>query len=176
MADPPRLSWVDAEPAILARERQAMSESCPDMQWSDSLEWPQGRVGVGWQGLAPAWGAERPKPPGVEALLAGRRLLVRAIYPEGFPMVPPDVYPIDPEVPRDRRTQSRWHVNGDGSLCTVQAAEDWQPTDTAADLIRKASCWFVEYLLIEAGELDRMTERGIFTDTTVDALLAAKYG
>jgi hypothetical protein len=176
MANLARVRWVDAEPQVAAREREAMSKRCQDMLWSDSLEWPQGRVGVGWEGLAPAWGANRTQPPGVEGLLAGRRLLLRAIYPEAFPMVPPDLYPIDPEVPRDRRTQNRWHVNGDGSLCTVQAAEDWQPTDTAADLVRKASCWFIEYLLVDAGELDRMTERGIFTDTTLDALLAAKYG
>jgi hypothetical protein len=52
-------------------------------------------------------------------------------------MVPPDLYPLDPDVPIDRRTQNRWHVNGDGSLCTVQAAEDWQPDCTAADLVRK---------------------------------------
>ena len=72
----------------------------------------------------------------------------------------------------DRRTQNRWHVNGDGSLCTVQAAEDWQPRHTAADLVRKASCWLVEYLLVDAGDLDAMTKRGIYSDESVDALLA----
>lgn len=171
-----RISWVDAEPQALVRERKAMAERCPGMQWNDSLEWPQGRLGAGWEGLTPAWGADRPQPAGVDRLLGDRRLRLRVIYPEAFPMVPPDLYPLDPEVPWDRRTQNRWHVNGDGSLCTVQAAEDWQPEHTAADLVRKASCWFIEYLLVDGGELDRMTERGIFSDMSVDALLAAKYG
>ena len=42
-------------------------------------------------------------------------------------MVAPDLYPLDPDVPIERRTQHRWHVNGDGSLCLMQAADDWQP-------------------------------------------------
>jgi hypothetical protein len=145
------------------------------MVWHHALEWPRGRVGTGWEGLTPAWGAQRPEPAGVKELLAGRRLRLRVLYPEGFPMVPPDLYPLDPDVPIDRRTQNRWHVNGDGSLCTVQAAEDWQPENTAADLVRKASCWFVEYLLVDAGDLDSMTQRGIYSDESVDALLASKF-
>jgi len=175
MKERPRIAWVEAEHARVEREHVAMRAHCPDMVWHDRLEWPNGRVGAGWEGLAPVWGAERAQPAGVEELLAGRRLRLRALYPEGFPMVPPDLYPLDPEVPIDRRTQSRWHVNGDGSLCTVQAAEDWQPEHSAADLVRKASCWFVEYLLVEGRDLDAMTQRGIYSDTTVDALLAAKF-
>jgi hypothetical protein len=175
MNDRPRTSWIEAETTRLEAERAAMATHCPDMVWRDVLEWPTRRVGAGWEGHAPAWGAPRPEPAGVEELLAGRRLHLRVLYPEGFPMVPPDLYPLDPDVPIDRRTQNRWHVNGDGSLCTVQAAEDWQPANTAADLVRKASCWFVEYLLVDAGDLDAMTKRGIYSDESVDALLAAKF-
>lgn len=175
MNDRPRVSWVDAEATCLEAERAAMATHCPDMVWRDAMEWPRGRTGAGWEGLAPAWGAERPQPAGVEELLADRRLHLRVLYPEGFPMVPPDLYPLDPDVPIDRRTQSRWHVNGDGSLCTVQAAEDWQPSGTAADLVRKASCWFIEYLLVDAGDLDVMTQRGIYSDVSVDALLASRF-
>lgn len=175
MPDRPRISWVDAEAARLAQEREAMATHCPGMAWRGELEWPRGRRGVGWVGLAPGWGADRPRPDGVEQLLAGRQLRLRVIYPEGFPMVPPDLYPLDPDVPLDRRTQNRWHVNGDGSLCTVQAADDWQPEYTAADLVRKASCWFVEYLLVDGGDLDAMTQRGIYVGTDLDAMLAAKF-
>jgi hypothetical protein len=57
----------------------------------------------------------------------------------------------------------------------VQAAEDWQPDGTAAHLVHKASCWFVEYLLVDAGDLNAMTQRGIYSDESVDALLASKF-
>lgn len=87
-------------------------------------------------------------------------------------MVPPDLYPLDPDVPAHRRTMNRWHVNGDGSLCLMQAADDWQPTDTAADLVAKASGWFIEYLLVDGGDLDAMTQRGVYLNTEIDALLA----
>ena len=175
MNDRAKITWFEAEPGRLETERAAMATHCPDMVWHGGLEWPRGRIGSGWEGRAPVWGAERPQPAGVDELLAGRRLHVRVLYPEGFPMVPPDLYPVEPDVPIDRRTQNRWHVNGDGSLCTVQAAEDWHPDDTAADLVRKASCWFVEYVLVDGGDLDAMTRRGIYIDESVDALLAAKF-
>lgn len=171
----PRISWVRAEAARVKAEREAMADHCPDMQWHDALEWPRGRIGSGWEGLAPTWGGQRPQPAGVDELLDGRRLRLRVLYPEGFPMVPPDLYPLDPDVPIGHRTQNRWHVNGDGSLCTVQGAEDWQPEHTAADLVRKASCWYIEYLLVDGDDLDAMTERGIYSDESVDALLAAKF-
>lgn len=175
VAERPRTSWLEAEPARLDAERAAMEHACPDMRWADELRWPNGRVGAGWEGHAPEWGGERAQPSGVERLLDGRRLRLCAIYPEGFPMVPPELYPIDPEVPMDRRTQHRWHVNGDGSICLMQAAEDWLPTDTAADLVLKASGWFIEYLLVEDNDLDHMTERGVGVSGEIDALLAAKF-
>jgi hypothetical protein len=92
------------------------------------------------------------------------------------PTVAPDLYPIDPEVPIDRRTQHKWHVNGDGSLCLMQAADVWQPENTAADLVRKAAGWYIEYLLVDGGDLDHMTERGIYISDEIDALLEAKFG
>jgi hypothetical protein len=171
----PRQSWVDAEPAIVERERRAMTQRCPEMTWRDKLQWPDGRIGAGWEGLAPAWGADREQPSGVDELLNGRRLSLRVLYPEAFPMTAPDLYPIEPEVPLDRRTEHRWHVNGDGSLCLMQAADDWQPTDTAADLVCKASGWFIEYLLVDDGALDAMETRGIYVNTSLDALLAARF-
>jgi hypothetical protein len=152
LAERSRVSWLDAEPARLATERSAM-ERCPDMTWMDELDWPNGRTGSGWVGFAPSWGGERPEPVGVARLLADRRLGVRVLYPEGFPMVPPDLYPAEPRVPPERRTLHRWHLNGDGSLCLLRAAEDWQATDTAADLVLKAAGWFIEYLLVDAGDL-----------------------
>jgi hypothetical protein len=175
-ADLPRISWIEAEAARVQREQAEMQRRAPDMQWRTDLAWADGRIGAGWEGLAPAWGSDRPEPPGVSNLLNGRRLRVRVICPEAFPMVAPDLYPLDPEVPIDRRTQHKWHVNGDGSLCLMQAAGDWQPENTATDLIRKAAGWYIEYLLVDDGDLDRMTERGIYVSNEIDALLAAKFG
>lgn len=173
-AERPRTSWLEAEPARAAVERAAMAV-CPDMRWMDELDWPDGRTGAGWEGLALAWGGDRQRPPGVDRLLDNRRLRLRAIYPEGFPMVPPGLFPIDPSVPMERRTLHRWHMNGDGSICLMQAAEDWQATDTAAELVLKASGWFIEYLLVENGDLAHMTERGVGSSGEIDALLAAKF-
>ena len=56
-----------------------------------------------------------------------------------------------------------------------QRTEDWRPTDTAADLVLKASGWFIEYLLIENNDLEHMTDRGVGSSDEIDALLAAKF-
>ena len=90
-------------------------------------------------------------------------------------MTAPRLYPREPRVPMERWTQHRWHVNGDGSLCLMQSADDWQPTDVAASLVSKAAGWFIEYLLIEQGDLASMTVRGIYVSSEVDALLAARF-
>lgn len=174
--DLPRISWIDAEAPRVQLERAEMQRWAPDMQWRTDLTWPDGRVGAGWEGLAPAWGADRPEPAGVANLLHGERLRLKIICPEAFPMVPPDLYPIDPKVPIERRTQHEWHVNGDGSLCLMQAADDWQPENMAVELVRKAAGWYIEYRLVDGNDLDRMTERGIYVSEEIDALLAAKFG
>jgi hypothetical protein len=174
--DLPRLSWIAAEAARVQHEQAEMQRWAPDMGWRTDLTWPDGRTGAGWEGLVPAWGADRPEPLGVSNLLHGRRLRLKVVCPEAFPMVAPDLYPLDPAVPIDRRTQHRWHVNGDGSLCLMQAADFWQPENTAADLVRKAAGWHIEYLLVDDGDLHQMTERGVYIDDELDALLAAKFG
>jgi hypothetical protein len=172
MSDRTPISWVEAEPERMAAERGAMAVTAPDLTWRDDLLWPGGRLAYGWLGQAPVWAADRPKPPGIDELLDGRRLEVAVLYPEAFPAVPPALFPQDPKIPLERRTQHRWHVNGDGSLCLMQTVDDWQLTATAADLVRKASGWFIEYLLVDREEVEAMTERGIFLDTSLDDMLA----
>jgi len=171
MSDRTPISWPSAEPGLVDRERRAMAEHAPDMQWRDDLVW-RSRPMVGWEGRVPAWGGDRTQPPGVEELLAGRRLELRVFYPEAFPAVPAILEPVEPDVPLERRTLNQWHVNGDGSLCLMQAADDWNLTDRAADLVRKASGWFIEYLLVDGGKIERMTQRGVLVDTSLDARLA----
>jgi hypothetical protein len=57
---------------------------------------------------------------------------------------------------------------GDGSLCLLQTADLWTGRETAADLVIKASGWFVEYLLMEAGAIERMTLSGLNADISLD--------
>ena len=165
-------SWVLAEPRVVEREVEAMRLHAPDMSWVDDLVWLNGRRASGWDGLAPPWGANRDPPTGLDELLGGRRLHLYVYYPEAFPAVAPVLSPVDPDPPLARRTDHRWHVNDDGTLCLTQAAADWNPTDTAADLVRKASGWLIEYLLMEAGDIEEMTERGIFEDMSCDEIIS----
>ncbi len=171
MSDRTPISWTDAEPGLVDREQQAMAEHAPEMVWRADLRW-RNRPMAGWKGHAPVWAGDREKPPGVDELLNGRRLEVRVFYPEAFPAVPAILEPVEPDVPLERRTLNQWHVNGNGSLCLMQAADDWDLTDTAADLVRKASGWFIEYLLADAGKTEQMTQQGVLVDTSLDAKLA----
>ena len=172
MVEGPKIAWAEVEPEVLKRERDEMERYAPDMVFADDLIWRDDRRALGWVGQAPAWGGDRDKPVGVDELLGGRRLRLIVVYTEAFPLVPARLLPTDPEVPPERRTMHKWHVNGDGSLCLMQSALDWSPSDTAADLVRKASGWFVEYLLVEAGKAESMTERGIFDDRSLDSAIA----
>jgi hypothetical protein len=162
MAEWPRQSWLEAEPARAAREQSAMSAVAPELEWIDD--------GGGWEGLAPIWPFERPPPEELDAFLAGRRLRIRVEYLEGFPMAAPRIVPIDPEPDPRVRTQHDWHVNGDGTVCLFQSASDWTGRDTAADLVVKSAGWFLEYVLLEAGLIDRMTTNGIVSDPVHDHL------
>jgi hypothetical protein len=159
----PRQSWLDAEPDRLRQEREEMGRVAPEMEWLEDD--PAG----GWEGLAPVWPFERPAPRGLDELLGRLRLRLRVVYAQGYPMVEPKVFPLDPDPPRDRRILHSWHLNGDGSLCLLQNAADWTGRDTAADLVAKASGWFIEYLLMERGLIETMTESGIHSDDSLDA-------
>jgi hypothetical protein len=54
----------------------------------------------------------------------------------------------------------------------MQAADDWNPTDTAADLIVKAAGWYLEFQLMSRGIVRAMSERGIVHDNSLDHLLS----
>ena len=163
--DWPRQSWLEAEPARLAREQDTMAELAPEMVWLPDL--PAG----GWEGLAPAWPAPRSAPDGLERLLAGRQLNVGVYYTQAFPSVEPRLVPLDPEPPLERRILHSWHLNGDGTLCLLRTADLWTGRETAADLVVKASGWFIEYLLMEREAIDRMSENGIYDDDSRDEII-----
>lgn len=160
----------------LERERDSMRALTDELTWHEDLE-HRGRRWAGWAGLAPVWAAEREQPPGLTELLDDRRLRVAVLYPEGFPMIAPYVVPLDDAgeslVPPVYRTMHEWHVMGDGSLCLLQTATDWHPGHTAAELVVEAAGWFAEYLLMQDGKMERMTELGIGTDTSLDEIIAS---
>jgi hypothetical protein len=164
VADWPRESWLDAEPTRAEREREEMTRVAPEMVW---LDVPAG----GWVGCAPRWPFPRGEPAGLETLLEGQQLRLAVQYSEGFPMVEPKLYPLEPDPPRERRILHSWHLMGDGGLCLLQTADLWTGRDSAADLVVKASGWFIEYRLMERGLIERMTESGIYSDATLDPLI-----
>lgn len=130
----------------------------PEFEWT----------GAGWRGVAPMWPFERPAPLHLEAFLADRRFELEVVYLESFPMVAPRFVPLDPEPDLFVRTMHEWHVNGDGSLCLFQNSTDWDPWSTAADLVPKASGWFLEYLLLKDERIEHMTVSGIVADDSLD--------
>src|SRR4051812_27769884 len=120
------ISWMEAHPRVLEREREAMAVVAPDLAWID-----EGTFG-GWEGLAPVWPFNRPQPrPGLDNLVELKRIKVRVAYFQAHPAVAPLVYPLDPVPPRDHRLRHDWHVNGDGSLCLLGSATQWHASDTA---------------------------------------------
>ena len=166
MAD--AISWAQAEPRRFAAELANMATAAPAMQWNE---------GRGcWEGTLPAWPFSRPAPEGLYGFLDGRRFEVRVEYSPAFPMVAPRFVPVDPEPDLFVRSQHDWHVNGDGSLCLLQSASDWDGTGCAAQLVAKAAAWFLEYLLMERGLIDKMTEVGIVNDDSRDRLFATEQG
>jgi hypothetical protein len=164
------IRWFEAEPSRLEREREEMAACAPNLRW---IEWSADLSAGGFEGDAPAWPFDREQPePGLTRLLDGRRLSVRVQYLESFPAVEPKVWPLlDPPPDPLYRTQAAWHVNGDGSLCLLQTADMWTGRETAAGLVVKASGWFIEYLLMEANAVERMTLSGINSDTSLDEMI-----
>lgn len=161
--------WMDAEPHRLEQELAAMAALAPDLQWIDlSPELPAG----GWEGEIPKWPFERDQPePGLD-LLVPAPLAIRVQMKQSFPASPPKLWPLlDPPPDSVHRTQTTWHINGDGSLCLLQTADMWTGRDPAAELVTKAAGWFIEYRLMEEELVDAMTINGICSDPSRDDLI-----
>jgi ubiquitin-protein ligase len=162
-----RISWQEVEASRLAREKREMQDKASDLTWIErSDELPAG----GWEGEAPEWPMERPQPKGLGKLLGGRRLKVRVVYSEGFPMDPPRLIPLDPKPEFGQRFQHKLHLNADGSVCLIRLASDWTGEATAADLVEKASAWFIEWCAMEAGLITEMSN-GVYSDDYLDEKL-----
>ncbi len=154
------IAWWDADPARFAWELDNMDAAAPDLVWDHQLG--------GWIGHAPIWPFPRPASPGLETFTAGKRLHLALVPTSAHPATPPKAWPLDPEPTIDQCTRHRWHVNGDGSLCLFQRAVDWTGEEPCAEIAVKASGWFLEYLLVERGCVEAMTENGIVIDQVRD--------
>src|SRR6476620_11502024 len=119
-----------------------MVKRAPEMEWFDD---PGKGLGAGgFEGLAPEWPFQRPRPAGLRKLTGGRQLRLRVEYQQGFPAQPPRLMPLDPDPGTERRMMERFHINGDGSICLILHGSEWSSDDHAAALVEKASGWFIE--------------------------------
>ncbi|WP_099289417.1 hypothetical protein [Mycobacterium kansasii] len=156
-----RFEWWHHEPGRLDADRRQLHERFPDLTWS-------AQENGQWTGELPMWPFDREQPDGLDDLLDGRGLQVLVRCGQAYPAAPPHIVPLDPEPEIAERTQQRWHVNGDGTLCVFQSEAVWSPRATLVDVLLKAAGWRVEYALMKAGLIDTMTINGIVSDTALD--------
>lgn len=167
------ISWCEAEPARLRRDREDVGQHFPDLAFIEpggshgDLTLPHG----GWYGVLPIWPFERPHPTGVVELVGGRGLEMVLEYPAAYPMIAPTIYPLAPEPAFDERTQATWHVLPGGGLCLVQSAGGWIPEASVTELLLKAAGWRIEYALMKIGAIEKMSVAGMVSDSAQDALL-----
>lgn len=166
---PPAVLWMDDEPGRLERDTADVQEFAPDLAYvSPCSGLPHG----GWRGVLPLWPFERDAPEGLDALLGGIGLELVLVYSAAYPIIAPDIWPVTPEPTAMECTQAAWHVAPQGSLCLLQSQGQWQPQASITELLLKAAGWHIEYALMKAGAVDRMTTNGIVTDPSLDGLIA----
>ncbi|MFI6675230.1 hypothetical protein [Kribbella sp. NPDC050470] len=159
---------MDDEPKRLERDRREVEEFAPDLRFVEPRS--QRFLHGGWRGRLPLWPFERAEPDGLGRLLE-TGLEIEVVFSAAHPMVSPAIYPVMPEPEIEERTQAIWHVAPDGSLCLLQSQGQWQPEASITELLLKAAGWHVEYALMKAGVIDKMTERGIVDDDRLDGLI-----
>lgn len=160
--------WWRYDPARLQSDTAVIEREFPDLAPVD------GGAGLGWEGVLPLWPFARPAPAQFRSGVAG--LGLKLVFLESYPMSMPQVFPLGPEPEFLERTQHRWHVNGDGSLCLVQEQRAWTGRESIRDLLLKAAGWRLEYDLVRVGVYPSMSENGIVTDDRRDEAIAAYFG
>lgn len=160
------VTWWQCEPRRLARDQTEIADRFPGLTWH--------APGAGrWTGRLPRWPFVRSEPPELIELIGTGGLPVSVEYGHAYPMVPPRIYPLDPEPSIHERTEHTWHVMGDGSLCLLQEAAAWSGRDSIVGLLLKAAGWRVEYALMKTGMIETMTLCGIVENDQLDHLVAA---
>jgi hypothetical protein len=158
------VTWWQVEPRRLRRDQEDIAKRFPDLQW-------QAAGAGGWMGHLPRWPFIRPEPAGLLRVIGEKGLLAAVAYGHAYPMVAPTAVPVDPEPPIRARTDQRWHVMGDGSLCLLQDDATWTGRDSVVELLLKAAGWRVEFELMRRGLIEAMTVDGIVDDDQLDYLL-----
>lgn len=161
--------WFDWDPNRLRRDIDELASLAPSLAHCEPDQ--QLLANGGWIGALPLWPFERTAPTNLESLLP-RPMSVIITYPSAYPMLPPIVYPTNPEPALEEVSDTVWHVAPGGSLCLFQSEGMWDPAASIKDIVLKSSGWRIEYELMHRGSIDRMTERGIVTDTRLDELIA----
>lgn len=159
--------WWHHEPGRLDADRQAVQLEFPGLAWSIA---ENGQ----WSGHLPIWPFEREVPAGLAELLDGLGLEVVVRCGQAYPAAPPRVIPVRPEPKLLERTQSRWHVNGDGSLCLFRDEAMWTTRVGLRDVLLKACGWHIEYALMKAGRIESMTTIGIVHDPELDRVIGTQ--
>ncbi|MEW6663005.1 MAG: hypothetical protein ACOY9Y_01150 [Bacillota bacterium] len=85
-------------------------------------------------------------------------LQIRVICPEGYPVRPPDVFPISPEIPKEMWGH-KWHRWEVGKLCFVNPS-DWCVGYNIAEVIEKIEMWYFNFLAFKNGLIDKMPDVG----------------
>ncbi|WP_187270467.1 hypothetical protein [Microbacterium wangchenii] len=121
------------------------------------------------------WPFERPEPDGLRVLVPepGR---VRIEYRQAFPAVPPTIVCERPSPDISLRSFEAFHVLPNGGLCLLRGADQWTLMSRTSDLLLKASGWVIEYALLRAGAVERMTVSGIVEDSGLDACISTTAG
>lgn len=154
------ITWWRAEPRRLERDQTEITARFDDLVWNSDGDGT-------WTGVLPLWPFDRPEPPHLRTW-AGEGLRLTVAYNQANPMVEPSLHPLDPEPPPQEWTQTRWHVNGDGTLCLLQEHALWTGRDSLVDLLIKAAGWRLEYALMKYGAIQEMSRCGIVSDSRYD--------
>ncbi len=159
------ITWWKAEPRRLERDQSEITARFSGLVWNSD--------GAGtWTGVLPCWPFDRPQPPNLSAWVGEEGLRLTVAYNQAYPMVEPALHPLDPLPPPQEWTQTRWHVNGDGTLCLLQEHAWWTGRDSLIDLLLKAAGWRLEYALMRHGIIQEMSRCGIVSDNRHDHLFS----
>ena len=167
------LFWLQLDPERLERDRAEIEAFAPNLTYAEpGIDEETGLVfHGGWGGALPLWPFDRAEPPGLQDVTEGRGLNAVIAYPASYPMIAPRVHPIDPKPEAFEISQQVWHVAPGRTLCLLQSDGDWTPESSIVDLLLKAAGWRIEYALMKAKRIERMTISGIVDDPALDHLM-----
>lgn len=159
--------WFAQDAARLQRDKDEIGAFAPSLSFiAPGAELEEG----GWAGTLPLWPFDREAPAGVDVLVP-QGLEVVIEYTSAYPMVPPNVHPVNPVPELCERSQSDWHVLPHGPLCLFQSVGQWRPEASLTEVLLKAAGWNLEYFLMKQKAISRMTESGIVSSPELDHFL-----